>query len=92
MITALLIVALAQAPDAPLAVENPDGSVLFSREGYANLSREVNDLQLRTHRAEQRVADLESAPRLETPLLITIVTTCIAAGLIAGWKLKEITR
>lgn len=84
----LLIAVLAQAPDAPLAERRPDGSVLFSREGYANLSRETTRLQLELADAKQRVADLESAPRLTVPLIVTLVGTSIAVGFVAAWQLK----
>lgn len=81
MIAALLIVVLS-ASDAPLARRLDDGSVLFTPQGYANLTRETDALQV-------RVAELESSPRMSVPVLVVIVSTSLAVGLVVGWRLRE---
>lgn len=91
MITLLLIATLA-ASDAPLAEQRPDGSVVFSAQGYANLKAETDRLQIverRVAAAEQHVVELEASPRLTVPALVAIVTTCLTVGIVVGWRLKE---
>lgn len=87
--------AFAEPPaDAPV-MRRVEGGYFLNDAGYRVLQAETDRLQLEEARLSRRVAELErrnGATALTAPAVVALVSTSLALGIVAGFKLKELTR